>query len=83
MKDTPQRRSTDQTPPLTGWAAFGKYVGVQGILAFVLIGGYVIASVGRIQLPDTYNNLTFAVLAYYFAKNGVGIMDIITRSKNA
>lgn len=79
MVQTRTRRNTDQ--PLSGWAAFGKFVGIQGVLALVLVIGYVIASLTNVMLSDTYVNITFAVIGFYFAKNGVGILDVI-RSKN-
>lgn len=55
--------------------SFAKYVGVQGVCAIALIIGYVTAAlIGRV-LPTEYNSLLTLVLGYYFAKNGVGILD--------
>lgn len=62
---------------MTGWDAFNKYCGIQGILGLLLVGGYVGATLTGVTLPETYYNLTFGVVGYYFAKNGVGIIDAL------
>lgn len=58
-----------------GWDKFNKYIGVQGIIALALVGGFIFASVSHDPLPDLYTQLMTLVLGYYFAKNGVGILE--------
>lgn len=59
---------------MSNWEAFNKYIGVQGILAVVLLCGFVAAIFARITLPDLYDNLMTFVIGFYFAKNGVGVL---------
>lgn len=59
---------------MTNWEAFNKYIGVQGILAIVLLGGFVGSIFAHITLPDLYDNLMTFVIGFYFAKNGVGVI---------
>lgn len=57
------------------WDKFGKYVGIQGILGFLLVTGYIFMSInGRIPTP-AYENLMFGVVGFYFAKNGVSLIQ--------
>jgi uncharacterized membrane protein len=56
---------------------FSKYIGVQGIIALLLIVGYIITACLMIDLPQEYTYFTALVLGFYFAKNGVGIIDAI------
>jgi len=63
---------------MTGWDAFNKYVGVQGVLAGILFSGYVASMFFPVVLPHQYETFTGMVLGYYFAKNGVGVIAGIT-----
>lgn len=63
------------------WEGFGKYVGVQGIMGLVLLGGFVFATLKQIALPELYSNLMTLVIGYYFAKNGVGILAALNSHK--
>ncbi len=56
---------------------FVKYVGIQGLLALLLIVGYVYAAMSGITLPEGYTEIATLILGYYFAKNGVGIVSAI------
>ena len=49
---------------------FGKYVGVQGVLAGVLVVGWVVAPFVEVVLPEGYLQLMMLTLGFYFAKNG-------------
>ena len=62
---------------MSGWDAFNKYIGVQGVIGFILVGGYVYAAVTQTPLPDAYGQIMTLVLGYYFAKNGVGAIEQI------
>lgn len=58
---------------MTGWDGFAKYVGVQGIIAILLI--LVIAALlltARPVPPEVYGFAGVA-LGFYFAKNGYAI----------
>jgi hypothetical protein len=63
------------------WEDFNKFVGVQGLMALVLLSGFVFASVKQTPLPEIYMNLMTLVVGYYFAKNGVGIVAALRGSK--
>lgn len=54
---------------------FIKYIGVQGILAIVLLLAIVGLLFARIEVPQFLYNAFTLVLGYYFAKNGVGIIS--------
>lgn len=60
------------------WEGFGKYVGVQGVMGIMLLGGFVYASLEEIVLPALYSNMMTLVIGYYFAKNGVGILAALS-----
>jgi len=60
---------------MTGWDAFNKYIGVQGVLAVMLIAGYIAAIFVHVVLPDAYSQITTLILGYYFAKNGTGAIS--------
>ena len=57
--------------------AFYKYVGVQGVLAILLVIGYIYAAVSEVNLIEGYTEITTFTLGFYFAKNGVGIVKTL------
>jgi hypothetical protein len=59
---------------MTSMEAFGKYVGIQGVLAFFMMCGYIAAALLKIDLPKEYPSFMTFVFGFYFAKNGVGII---------
>lgn len=59
---------------------FNKYVGVQGILAVLLVAGYIAAPFADVILPAGYTEVATLVLGFYFAKNGPGIVATARRS---
>ena len=59
------------------WENFNKYVGIQGIMALGLVGGFIYASLSQITLPDLFSQIMTLVIGFYFAKNGVGIVAAI------
>lgn len=59
---------------------FGKYIGVQGVLAFLLVAGYIAAPFLDVALPEGYTEIAVLVLGFYFGKNGVGIVGSLRRS---
>jgi hypothetical protein len=62
---------------------FYKYVGIQGVLAVFLVIGYIFASVTGRTLATDYVALMFAVVGYYFAKNGVSMIGAVTNLLNS
>jgi hypothetical protein len=56
------------------WAGFSKYVGIQGIIALLMLIGYVAAPYTGVILPEGYTELMSLVFGFYFAKNGVGVL---------
>jgi len=62
-----------------GWESFGKYVGIQGIIALIMLAGYVATPYARVTLPAGYTELMSLVLGFYFAKNGTGVISALRR----
>ncbi len=56
---------------------FAKFIGVQGVLAFLLIAAYVFAALSGIVLPEGFTEIMTLVCGFYFAKNGVGIVSAV------
>ena len=59
------------------WEGFNKYVGIQGLLALIMGLVLVYATVTGMSLDESFKTYFTFVLGYYFAKNGVGITDVI------
>ncbi len=59
--------------------AFYKFVGVQGLIALALFAGFIYGAVAEVQLPENYTELLTFVTGFYFAKNGVGIIQSLKR----
>ena len=57
---------------------FNRYIGVQGVLAFILVMGYIVAIFTATVLPEGYSNLMTLILGFYFAKNGIGLLATLT-----
>ncbi len=53
---------------------FGKYIGIQGVIALLLVIVYVVAALAVIALPTGYTELLSLTIGFYFAKNGVGVI---------
>lgn len=54
---------------------FGKYVGVQGLMGLGLVGGYIFMATSGATIPEDYKSLMTLVLGFYFAKNGVSVLE--------
>ena len=59
------------------WQGFSKYVGVQGVIATLLVGGFVYASVSGIELGNVYENILITVVSFVFGKNGASYATAI------
>lgn len=53
------------------WEGFGKYVGIQGVLAIAFGLGLVIAPFAHVELPELYDKALMFVLGLYAGKNGL------------
>ena len=56
---------------------FAQYIGIQGLLAFGLVGAYIGASLASIVLPDGFTEIMTLVCGFYFAKNGKNMVDTV------
>lgn len=65
---------------MTFWEGFSKYCGIQGLIAIILVGGYIVFTACRIPIDNLYTNVMTLVIGFYFAKNGVGIIDAIAKA---
>ncbi len=66
---------------VTGWDAFAKYVGVQGLLALATTGAVIYQLVAQHPVPGEVYGLVGVAWGFYFAKNGVAIAGIGKASK--
>lgn len=57
-----------------GWANFNKYVGIQGILAVMLVASIIYMAITQIPIPDVLIGLGGAACGFYFAKNGPNLI---------
>jgi hypothetical protein len=55
--------------------AFGRYVGVQGIVFVALAAGYIAAPFAEVVLPEGYTEILTLTIGFYFAKNGSNIVS--------
>jgi len=61
---------------MTGWDAFAKYVGVQGLLAILLTLAIIGLLIAARPVPGEVYGLVGVAWGFYFAKNGVNIAGI-------
>jgi len=61
---------------MTGWDAFAKYVGVQGLLALIMTGAIIGLLIAARPVPGEVYGLVGVAWGFYFAKNGVNIAGI-------
>ena len=60
---------------MNGWEKFCEFVGLRGVIALLLVGGYLGAVSTGVALPGGYNTILAVILAAYFARNGRSIVD--------
>ena len=58
---------------MSHWEAFKKYFGVRGVLAIMLVGGYIYFTAKGIPISETYSNLTFGIIGLFLGRNGVSV----------
>jgi len=52
------------------WEGFAKYVGVSGVIAVMLVFGYLAAIFLQVPLPAGFEQVMLLIIGYYFGKNG-------------
>lgn len=57
------------------WENFGKYIGVQGLMALTMVGGFVFANLTGRMVSSLYTELMTLIIGFYFAKNGVSVLE--------
>ena len=55
--------------------AFGRYVGVQGIVFVALAAGYIAAPFLEVELPEGYTEILTLTFGFYLAKNGGNVVS--------
>jgi len=55
---------------MTFWEGFAKYVGISGVIAVMLVGGYLAAIFLQVPLPTGFEQIMLLIIGYYFGKNG-------------
>jgi hypothetical protein len=61
---------------MTGWDAFAKYVGIQGLLALIFTLAIIYLLIAQLPVPGEVYGLVGVAWGFYFAKNGVSIAAI-------
>ncbi len=59
------------------WEGFNRFVGIQGLIALIMLLAYVASPFVEVLLPEGFTELMSLVFGFYFAKNGVGIISAI------
>jgi len=62
---------------MTGWEAFAKYVGVQGILALMFGGAIVYLMVAGLTVSEPVIGVFGLIVGFYFGKNGREIVAAV------
>jgi len=57
------------------WENFGKYIGVQGVLAIALTATMIACTLARIPIQEQLYTLMGLAWGFYFAKNGSKIVS--------
>ena len=60
---------------MNGWDKFHKFVGVQGVLAFLLTLTLIYLLVRQFPTPDILVALLGTSWGFYFAKNGTNVVN--------
>ncbi len=61
---------------MTGWDAFAKYVGIQGVMALATTATIIVMTViGKSIAPELWS-LQGIAWGFYFAKNGYAIANL-------
>ena len=62
---------------MTGWDNFNKYIGVQGVLAFLMTGTLIGLLFLQYEVPDVVVGLLGTSWGFYFAKNGTNVVNAL------
>ena len=80
--DFDRKRTIDKRSFIMSWEGFSKYVGIQGVLALLLVVGYIAAIFVPVELPESYANVMTFVVGFYFAKNGGNMFNAARKKGN-
>lgn len=56
------------------WEGFSKYIGIQGIIALILIGTFVAMVLMEKPIPEMFTPFMTLVLGFFFGKNGTSLL---------
>ena len=60
-----------------GWERFHKYVGIQGVIALIMVAAYIAVIFVEAPLPEGYTELMTFIFGTYFTKNGGNIAQAV------
>jgi len=52
------------------WEGFSKYLGIQGVIAILLVVAYILAIFLTVDLPAGFEAIMLIVIGFFFGKNG-------------
>lgn len=61
------------------WEQFGKYIGIQGVIALLLMSGYIIMTVTGKPVTQEYVSIMMIVVGFFFGKNGYNYLSLAQR----
>jgi len=62
---------------MNGWESFNKYVGIQGLIALIMVTAYIAVIFVERTLPEGYTELMTFIFGTYFTKNGANIVQAV------
>ena len=63
-----------------GWERFHKYVGIQGVIALIMVIAYIAVIFFERVLPEGYTELMTFIFGTYFTKNGSNIAQAVKKA---
>lgn len=60
-----------------GWDRFHKYVGIQGVIALIMVLVYIAVIFAKVELPEGYTELMTFIFGTYFTKNGGNVAQAV------
>jgi len=62
------------------WKGFNTYVGIQGVIALLLIIAYIASIFIPASLPEGFVEIMLIVIGFFFGKNGGAYIQKVTGS---
>lgn len=63
-----------------GWESFNKYVGIQGLIALIMVAAYIAVIFFERTLPEGYTELMTFIFGTYFTKNGGNVAQAVRKA---